>query len=102
MVTQRRLAQQRSGGERRRRKKVLHRGELQPFIAGGGCWKRAAQVAARSGGCGETRGTTLQKQPRSEHGWHGRRRYSDSVVDERGPHGFLFSSNYPNRFKHEN
>jgi hypothetical protein len=47
-------------------------------------------------------GVTEQQQPWSERGRHGRSHYSDSVADERGPRGFLFFLNYPNRLKHEN
>jgi hypothetical protein len=80
---------------------VLHGGVL-PFIAGRGGWKRAAQVAAGSGGGGETGGAAERRWPWSERGQHGRHRYSDSVVDERGPCGFLFFPNYPNQPKFEN
>jgi hypothetical protein len=61
-----------------------------------------AQVAAGSGGGGETGGAAERRWPWSERGQLGRHRYSDSVVDERGPCGFLFFPNYPNRPKFEN
>jgi hypothetical protein len=52
--------------------------------------KRGTQVAAGGGGDGETRGAAERRWTWSECGWHGQRRYSDSVADERGPRGFLF------------
>jgi hypothetical protein len=82
---------------------VLHgRGGVLFFIAGGGGWKRVAQVAAGGSGIGETGGAAEQWQPQSKRGRHRRCRYSDNVADERGPHSFLFSLNYPNRLKLEN
>jgi hypothetical protein len=43
---------------------VLHgRGGLLFFIAGGGGWKRVAQVAAGGSGIGETGGAAEQWQP---------------------------------------
>jgi hypothetical protein len=73
-----------------------------PFIAGGGGWKKAAQVAALGGGSGAIEAAVEHQRPRSECGWHGRLRYSDSVADERGSRGFLFFPNYSNWLKIEN
>jgi hypothetical protein len=60
-----------------------------PFIGDRGGWKRAAQVVARGGGGGETGGAVERRWPRSDHGWHGRCRYS--LADERG-HAVLYFS----------
>jgi hypothetical protein len=83
---------------------VLHGGGggLLPFIAGGGGWKRAAEVVVDGGGSGETGGGAEWQWSQSEHGRNGRRRYLESVADERGPRGFLFFLNYPNWLKLEN
>jgi hypothetical protein len=72
-------------------------GGVLPFIGGRDGWKRAAQVVA--GGGGETGGMVERRPPRSDRAWHGRRRYSDSVADKRGPHSFVFFLNYPNWLK---
>jgi hypothetical protein len=57
---------------------------------------KLAQVAAGGVDGGATEGAAVRWPPWSKRGRHGRRRYSDSVVDKRGPHGFRFFLNYPN------
>jgi hypothetical protein len=79
---------------------VLHGwggGGVAPFYSRQRRLEKGGVSGGRGGG--ETGGATEWQWPRSERGQHRRRRYFYSVADERGPRGFLFFLNYPNRLK---